>query len=117
MNGFGRFALSFVLAGSLVCASTASAQTSPAPSMPSEYDAVMSTLEKKGDYKDGVLKVNIPRNDLAVKIHERPAPTPFGFGGWVAFTKASDKSEVVMGDLVLTEDEVNPVMSALLDNG
>jgi hypothetical protein len=77
----------------------------------------MSTPGRKGDYKDGVLKVNIPRNDLAVKIHERPAPTPFGFGGSVTFTKASDKSEVVMGDLVLTEDEVNPVMSALLDNG
>lgn len=117
MNGLGRFAQSSVLAASLVCASTASAQTTPAPSTPPEYDAVMSTLGKKGDYKDGVLKVNIPRNDLSVRINERPAPTPFGFGGWVAFTKASDKSEVVMGDLVLTEDEVNPVMSALLDNG
>jgi hypothetical protein len=44
-------------------------------------------------------------------------PTPFGFGGWVAFTKASDGGEVMMGDLVLLQEEVNPVMSALLDNG
>jgi hypothetical protein len=44
-------------------------------------------------------------------------PTPFGFGGWVAFTKDSGGGEVMMGDLVLLQEEVNPVMSALLDNG
>jgi hypothetical protein len=44
-------------------------------------------------------------------------PTPFGFGGWVALTKGTDGSDVMMGDLVLLQDEVNPVMSALLDNG
>ena len=45
------------------------------------------------------------------------APTPFGFGGWVALTKGTTGMDVMMGDLVLTEDEVNPVMSALLENG
>ena len=63
-----------------------------------------------------MLKVNIPRSDLKVTIDKRPAPTPFGFGGWVALTKG-DGMDVMMGDLVLTEDEVNPVMSALLQNG
>ena len=43
-------------------------------------------------------------------------PTPFGFGGWVAMTKG-DGGQVLMGDLVLLQDEVNPVMSALLENG
>ncbi len=84
---------------------------------PAEYAAVMSTLNKKGDVKDGVLKVNIPRTDLHVTIGQRPAPTPFGFGGWVAMTKGDGGHEVLMGDLVLTEDEVNPVMSALLAQG
>jgi hypothetical protein len=84
---------------------------------PADYEAVLATLGRTGDFKDGVLKVNIPRSDLKVTIAQRPAPTPFGFGGWVAMTKATDGSEVLMGDLVLTEDEVNPVMSALLDNG
>jgi len=84
---------------------------------PSEYEEVLTLLGKKGDFRDGVLKVNVPRADLAVEIAGRPAPTPFGFGGWVAFTKADDGSEVMMGDLVLTEDEVNPVMSAILSNG
>jgi hypothetical protein len=84
--------------------------------MPADYNAVLSTLGKTGDFKDGVLKVNIPRNDLRVTISQRPAPTPFGFGGWVALTKG-EGMDVMMGDLVLTEDEVNPVMSALLQNG
>jgi len=64
-----------------------------------------------------VLKVNIPRNDLKVVVDGVATPTPFGFGGWVALTKGSGGMDVMMGDLVLTEDEVNPVMSALLDNG
>jgi protein-tyrosine-phosphatase len=88
-----------------------------AQEMPAEYQAVLSALGKKGDFKDGVLKVNIPRGDLKVTIADRPAPTPFGFGGWVALTKGTGGVDVLMGDLVLTEDEVNPVMSALLDNG
>jgi hypothetical protein len=85
--------------------------------MPAEYKAALSTLGKTGDFKDGVLKVNIPRNDLRVTIRQRAVPTALGFGGWVAFTKAADGMDVMMGDLVLTEDEVNPVMSALLDQG
>jgi hypothetical protein len=85
--------------------------------MPQEYQEILTALNKTGDFKEAVLKVNVPRNDLRVTIQGRHGPTPFGFGGWIAFTKARDGSEVMMGDLVLTEDEVNPVMSALLENG
>jgi hypothetical protein len=88
-----------------------------AQDMPADYKSVLSALGKGGDFKDGVLKVNIPRNDIAVTIGGRPAPTPFGFGGWIAMTRGSGGAEVMMGDLVLTEAEVNPVMSAVLDNG
>src|SRR5215210_2862008 len=100
------------LATVLLASATASAQE-----MPADYKAVLSALGKTGDFKDGVLKVNVPRGDLKVTIGQRPAPTPFGFGGWVALTKGSGGMEVLMGDLVLTQDEVNPVMSALLDQG
>jgi uncharacterized protein DUF1259 len=84
--------------------------------MPADYSAVLSTLGRQGDFKDGVLKVNIPRNDLKVVVDGVATPTPFGFGGWIALTKGTGM-DVMMGDLVLTEEEVNPVMSAVLDNG
>ena len=111
--------VSFKLAGRvLVFVATVLASGSVyAQELPVEYKSVLTTLGKTGDFKDGVLKVNIPRNDLRVTIGQRPAPTPFGFGGWVALTKGEGGHDVMMGDLVLTEDEVNPVMSAILDNG
>src|SRR6266550_8967984 len=85
--------------------------------VPAEYDGVLKSLGKQGDFKDNVLKVNIPRSDLKVTIDGIPTPTPFGFGGWLAMTKGDAGMDVMMGDLVLQEDEVNPVMSALLDSG
>src|SRR5262245_48314027 len=88
-----------------------------AQQMTAEYDQAMKTLGKQGDFKDNVLKINIPRNDLKVTIDGTATPTPFGFGGWLAMTKGDGGMDVMMGDLVLLEDEVNPVMSALLDNG
>src|SRR5262245_63252613 len=107
-----RLRLLILLAVVLIVPHVAGAQD-----VPSDYKAVLTTLGKTGDFKDGVLKVNIPRNDLKVTIKGRSAPTPFGFGGWVALTHGSEGHDVMMGDLVLTEDQVNPVMSALLDNG
>jgi hypothetical protein len=89
----------------------ANAQDVPAP-----YKEVLTFLDKQGDFKDNVLKVNIPRNDVTVTVANVATPTPFGFGGWIALTKGTGM-DVMMGDLVLLQDEVNPVMSALLDNG
>jgi len=107
--------LKFLLSALLSLSFTAAA-VAQQPAMPAEYSAVLTALGRQGDFKDGVLKVNIPRNDLKVVVDGIATPTPFGFGGWVALTKGTGM-DVMMGDLVLTEEEVNPVMSAVLDNG
>ena len=85
--------------------------------MPRDYASVLSYLGKKGDYKANVLKVNIPRNDLKIRVDGTDVPTPFGFGGWIAMTRGRGGAQVMMGDLVLLQEEVNPVMSSLLDHG
>src|SRR5438105_5513583 len=95
----------------------ASAVFLKAQEVPADYQQVLKIVGKSGDYKQNVLKVNVPRNDQHITIADYPVPTPFGFGGWFALTKGDDGTDVMMGDLVLLEDEVNPVMSALLDHG
>src|SRR5215203_683548 len=99
-----------------LCVLLFSAMVSEAQEMPADYKQVLDTLARQGDFKDAVLKVNIPRSDLKVAIDGVATPTPFGFGGWVAFARGTGM-DVMMGDLVLTEHEVNPVMSALLAEG
>jgi len=88
-----------------------------AQDVPADYQQVLKDLGRPGDYKAGVLKVNIPRNDVSVTVANVKTPTPFGFGGWIAMAKGTGGVDVMMGDLVLLPDEVNKVMSALLDNG
>jgi hypothetical protein len=88
-----------------------------AQEIPGEYQPVLTITGKSGDYKANALKVNVPRNDLHITVNKVALPTPFGFGGWFAMTKGDGGEDVMMGDLVLLQEEVNPVMSALLDNG
>jgi hypothetical protein len=104
------------IGGAIAVAIVATCAASFAQEVPAPYKDVLTFLGKSGDFKANVLKVNIPRNDLSMTIAGVKTPTPFGFGGWIAMTKGTDMN-VMMGDLVLTEDEVNPVMSALVDNG
>lgn len=111
MNNSWRFVSLLVLSACLL-----GAQLS-AQEIPAEYRDVLPYLGRSGDFKAGVLKAGIPRNDLHVRISGRDTPAPFGFGGWIGLTKAEDGMEVLMGDLVLTQEEVNPVLSALLDHG
>ncbi len=112
----GRKQKTIVTLLSAICIA-AIAQIAAAQEVPGDYQQVMKIVGKQGDYKANVLKVNIPRGDLHVKIAGYSVPTPFGFGGWFAMTKGDGGEDVVMGDLVLTQEEVNPVLSALLDHG
>ena len=66
--------------------------------------------------KEGVFKVQVPRSDLAVTAAGAKITPPLGLTAWAAFTKAGAHA-VVMGDIVLTEDQVNPAMDAALQSG
>jgi hypothetical protein len=100
----------------LLCGVLSVATMVEAQDVPADYQQVLTYLGRSGDFKANVLKVNIPRNDLSVTVAGVKTPTPFGFGGWIALTRGQGM-DVMMGDLVLTQDQVNPVMSALLENG
>ena len=66
---------------------------------------------------EGVFKVTAPRNDLKISVDGWTMPPFMGLTSWAAFSEGKKAEAMVMGDLVLFQDEVNPVMSALLDNG
>lgn len=65
------------------------------------------------------MKASFPRTDVAVAVDGWKMPPFMGLTSWAAFApaKAGVAEAMVMGDLVLFEDEVNPVMSVLLDAG
>jgi Domain of Unknown Function (DUF1259) len=74
-------------------------------------------LKGKFNEKEGVYKVTFPRDDVKVVVDGWTMPPFMGLSTWAAFTKGAHTEAMVMGDTVLFEDEVNPAMSAALDNG
>src|SRR5213596_1455589 len=73
-------------------------------------------LKGKFNEKEGVYKVTFPRNDVKVVVDGWTMPPFMGLGTWAAFTPANERA-LMMGDTVLFEDEVNPVISVALDQG
>jgi hypothetical protein len=70
----------------------------------------------KLDRSAGVFKVSVPRSDLALTVGGVKLTPPSGLTSWAAF-QSMGADAMVMGDMVLTEDQVNPAMSIALDNG
>jgi hypothetical protein len=70
----------------------------------------------KMDEKEGAFKVSMPRGDLDVKAAGVRLTPPMGLTSWASFKRLGQHT-AVMGDMVLLEDQVNPVMSTALDNG
>lgn len=88
-----------------------SAQTPP------EWKPVESNLGRAGKVQsDGTLKFGMPRKDLKVTVAGTPIKPGLALGSWCAFSASGDNS-MVMGDLVLVEDEVAPVMAKLQASG
>ena len=76
----------------------------------------LTAAKGKLDRTAGVFKVSVPRTDLSLTVGGVKLTPPSGLTSWAAFQPAGAEA-MVMGDLVLTEDQVNPVMSTALDNG
>ena len=78
---------------------------------------VGEALGKTGsEMPGGVYRVGLPRSDLKATLDGVALKPGFALGGWLAFEKMGDQG-MVMGDLVLTMDEVNPVMTKLAAAG
>ena len=84
---------------------------------PAQFDwkPVADAIGKPGTLQpDGVYKIGLPRTDLRVKVGDVEVQPTLALGSWLAFRKMAAET-MVMGDLVLTEAEVAPVMGALQD--
>ena len=79
---------------------------------PKVDDALGKTAAVQGD----IHRYGFPRTDLQVTLDGVAIKPALALGGWLGFEPVQDGA-VVMGDLVLTETEVNPVMSKLLESG
>src|SRR6516225_8688590 len=78
--------------------------------------AIDQVLGRSGQKAGDVYKVAFPRTDLHVSVHELAIKPGLALGSWAAFLGTDDHA-MVMGDLVLLEDEVNPVIDKLRGSG
>ena len=106
----------FLVVTLLLALVSVSAQQQPNPTA-SEWKPVEDALGRKGSMQPGdVFKFSMPRSDLKVTVAGTPVKAGLALGSWLAFKKAGNDA-IVMGDLVLTESEVEPVMMKLQQEG
>jgi len=88
----------------------AGSESPPASEAPTDTAGVVSGPDP--------FKITVPQNDLDVVVDGFTIVPPMGMGSWAAFAPTGEGSEMlVMGDVVVREDEVGPVQRALLDRG
>ena len=115
MKSIARISCRWVIAvGFVASAGAVLAQPPRADSLPT----LERILGRAGARQPGgVIKFSFPRTDLVVVVDGVTLKPAFALGGWVAFKKTGRATTMAMGDLVLTEDEVDPVMRALQAGG
>lgn len=108
------------IAATLVFVGACGAQQQPAVA-PSSLDAnrIGGLLGAKGEAVGRSVKVSFPRTEVPVEVDGAPMPPFMGLTTWVTFAPAQKAGieAMIMGDIVCFEDEVSPVMSALLEGG
>jgi hypothetical protein len=106
-----------VAAPSLYCGTLAMGQTPSSPSNTSDWKQVEDAMGRPGQVQPGdVIKFGMPRKDLTVVLDSVTIKPSLALGSWASF-KRDVGGTMVMGDLVLTEDEVEPVMMKLQEGG
>jgi len=91
--------------------------SAPALGTETDWKKLDEALGRQGTVQPGnVYKFSFPRSDLKVTLDGVPVKPALALGSWVAFTGNGDHA-TVMGDLVLTEDEIAPVMKQLVQDG
>jgi hypothetical protein len=88
--------------------------TGARPALSADFSEVEKILGIPGQMQEGVTVFSFPRHDLRIKIGDDPVPTAIGFGSWTAWKEMGGEA-MVMGDLVLLQKEINPVISALAE--
>ena len=78
--------------------------------------AIEAIFGRKGTVQDQVLKLTFPRTDLHVNIGGIPVEPGLGLTSWIAFKQHRNRT-MIMGDLVLLDQEINPVISKLIEGG
>lgn len=87
-------------------------------SAPADWSAVERAFGRKGaPQADDVMKFSFPRNDLSPVLQGVQVKPALALGSWVAFSEPVKGRSMAMGDLVLSEDEVNPVIDLLRKGG
>jgi hypothetical protein len=86
--------------------------------LPAKFSKVEELTGTKGKWneKEGVFKVSFPRSDIQVQTGGVKLSPPMGLTAWAAFKDLGDHT-MMMGDMVMLEDQVNLVMSVALENG
>ena len=111
------FTMGFVLVTSSTCQNQNGQSTTGQQSGAADWKAVEEALGKGGSMQPGdVYKVSFPRSDLQVNVAGVQVKPALALGSWVAFKKTGDMT-MVMGDLVLLEEEVTPVSTKLQEGG
>jgi hypothetical protein len=101
---------------SLTSTSLAIALSVPAKAAQTDWFVVDTILTRTGAVSGEVHRYALPRSDLKVSLDGVDIKPGFALGGWMAFEPMGDQA-MMMGDLVLTESEINLVMSKLLAHG
>ncbi len=89
----------------------------PAASTPIDWKQVDHALGRSGNLQGETYRVGFPRSDLRVMVGRIAVKPALALGSWVAFKQTSDSMAMLMGDVVLLETEVGPVIDALQKGG